>query len=50
MSKYNESTTRNVLFVSHSGAGKTALVEAILNGQGMTTRLGTANEGNTVSF
>ncbi|MCK5343587.1 MAG: GTP-binding protein, partial [Candidatus Heimdallarchaeota archaeon] len=49
MSKYNESTTRNVLFVSHSGAGKTALVEAILNGQGMTTRLGTANEGNTVS-
>ena len=49
MSKYNENTTRNVLFVSHSGAGKTALAEAILNGQGMTSRLGSSNEGNTVS-
>jgi elongation factor G len=40
---------RTVAFVSHAGAGKTSLVEAILFNAGMTKRLGKVDEGNTVS-
>ncbi len=40
---------RNVVFISHSGAGKTTLVENLLNKGGAISRKGTVNEGTTVS-
>ncbi len=40
---------RNVALVGHSSSGKTSLVEAMLFGAGVTTRLGRVDEGNTVS-
>ncbi|MFP4475085.1 MAG: elongation factor G [Desulfatibacillaceae bacterium] len=39
---------RNIGLVAHTGAGKTALAEAMLYKAGVTTRLGKAEEGNTV--
>ena len=42
-------TIRNVALVGNSGAGKTQLAEAMLHAAGATTRLGTPQEGNTVS-
>lgn len=40
---------RNVALISHAGAGKTSLGEAILYNAGATTRLGKVEEGNTTS-
>ena len=40
---------RNVVLLSHSGAGKTMLVEAMLNDAGVTSRLGKTEDGTTVS-
>ena len=40
---------RNVVFVGHSGSGKTALAEALLFTAGVTTRAGTVEDGNTVT-
>jgi elongation factor G len=40
---------RNVALVGHRGAGKTSLHEALLFEAGVTTRLGTVLDGNTVS-
>jgi elongation factor G len=40
---------RNVVLVGNSGTGKTQLSEALLHKAGMTTRLGTPDEKNTVS-
>ena len=40
---------RNVVLLSHSGAGKTALAESILFNAGAITRLGNIDEGTTVS-
>ena len=40
---------RNVMLISHAGAGKTSLGEAILYNAGATTRLGKIEEGNTTS-
>src|SRR3954451_18980950 len=39
---------RNVVLVGHAAAGKTTLVEALLFGTGVTTRLGRIEEGTTV--
>ena len=40
---------RNLALLSHSGAGKTILTEAMLHTAGVTTRLGTVEDGTTVS-
>ncbi|HUN77498.1 MAG TPA: elongation factor G [Solirubrobacteraceae bacterium] len=40
---------RNVALVGHRGAGKTSLNEALLFEAGVTSRLGTVADGNTVS-
>jgi elongation factor G len=39
---------RNVVLVGHAAAGKTALVEALLFGTGVTTRMGRVEDGTTV--
>ncbi len=43
------STIRNVALVSHSGAGKTTLVETMLFNAKVINRLGRVEDGNTVS-
>ncbi|MDI6792511.1 MAG: elongation factor G [bacterium] len=43
------SKIRNTALISHGGAGKTSLTEAILFNTKVTTRLGRVEEGNTVS-
>ena len=40
---------RNLVFLGHSGCGKTSLVEALLFSGGAIPRMGSVNEGNTVS-
>lgn len=40
---------RNCVLLSHSGAGKTTLAEAMLYKKGLITRMGTVESGNTVS-
>ncbi len=49
MERYPSKDIRNVIFVSHSGSGKTSLIEALLFDSKMTTRLGKISEGNTHS-
>jgi len=40
---------RNVVFLSHSGAGKTSLAEALLFSSGAINRLGSVTDGTTTS-
>ena len=49
MKEYLTPSLRNVALISHSGAGKTILVEALLYHLGVTTRMGSIADGNTVS-
>lgn len=49
MKQYSPDTIRNVVLLSHSGAGKTTLSEALLFAAGAITRLGKIEAGNTVS-
>ena len=49
MANFDTDHLRNVVLLSHSGAGKTMLVEAMLNDVGVTSRLGKTEEGTTVS-
>jgi len=43
------SNKRNIALLGHGGAGKTMLAEAMLNLAGATSRMGSVEEGNTVS-
>ncbi len=49
MERFGLDTIRNVVLLSHSGAGKTSLAEAILFTTGAINRLGKVDEGNTTS-
>lgn len=49
MPKIDVTNLRNVALLSHSGAGKTALSEALLFNAQVTNRLGSVEDGNTVS-
>jgi elongation factor G len=49
MKPYDAEHVFNVALVSHGGAGKTSLVEAMLFRSGAITRLGSVEEGNTTS-
>jgi len=49
MKEYTTEFLRNVALVSHGGAGKTMLAEAILHFSGATTRLGKVEDGTSVS-
>ncbi|MCC7262056.1 MAG: elongation factor G [Candidatus Latescibacteria bacterium] len=46
---YNTAQVRNVALTGHSGAGKTALAEAMLFAAGQLKRLGRVEDGTTVS-
>ena len=49
MDRDNSDAIRNVVFVAHSGAGKTSLTEAMSYVTGQTSRLGRVEDGNTIS-
>jgi elongation factor G len=49
MPQYTTEQIRNVVLLSHSGAGKTSLCEAMLYSSGAITRLGKVDQGNTTS-
>ena len=49
MRQYTPENIRNVVLLSHSGAGKTSLSEAMLYNAGAITRLGRVDQGNTTS-
>ena len=49
MKVYTSANIRNVGIVSHQGAGKTSLAEALIFNTGAVNRLGKVDDGNTVS-
>ena len=49
MKEYSTEMIRNIAMVSHSGAGKTMLGEAMLHFSGATTRLGRIEDGTTIA-
>ena len=49
MKVYTAANIRNVALVGHSGSGKTQLASAMLFDAGMVNRLGTVDDGTTVT-
>ena len=49
MREYRTEQIRNIAIISHAGAGKTSLIEAMLYNTGAIERLGRVNDGNTVA-
>jgi len=48
MAQFDPRKVRNVGFAGHGGVGKTMLIERILYSAGLTSRLGSIEDGNTV--
>lgn len=48
MATLDPNKVRNIGIVGHGGVGKTILIERILHDAGLTSRLGSIDEGNTV--
>ena len=49
MNVFTTDKIRNVVILGHGGCGKTSLVEGMAFLSGITTRLGTVTDGNTIS-
>ena len=49
MATFDSEHLRNIVLASHSGAGKTLLSEAMLYAAGVTSRMGTTEDGTTAS-
>jgi elongation factor G len=49
MAKYGLETTQNIVLLSHGGAGKTSLSEAMLFNSGAISRLGKVDDGSSAS-
>ena len=49
MEVFRTDRVRNVVILGHGGAGKTTLVEGMAYLSGITSRLGSVNDGNTIS-
>ncbi len=49
MNVYTTDRIRNVVLLGHGGCGKTSLVEAMAYLAGVTNRMGTIQDGNTIS-
>ena len=49
MKEYKTEKLRNIALVSHGGAGKTSLAEAMLFHTGAVNRMGKTDEGNSIS-
>ena len=49
MNVYTTDKIRNVVLLGHSGAGKTALAESMAYLAGITSRMGKAEDKNTIS-
>ncbi|MFC1978938.1 elongation factor G [Chloroflexota bacterium] len=49
MTNYSTEAIRNLVLMSHSGAGKTSLVEAMMFNAGVISRLGKVDNGTTTS-
>src|SRR3989337_2673721 len=49
MSKYGLESIRNIVLLSHGGAGKTSISEAALFNSGAISRLGRVDDGSTTS-
>jgi len=46
---YNADSIRNIAFIGHGGSGKTKVSEVLLFTAGETSRIGSVDEGNTIS-
>ena len=49
MDVYKTDSIRNVAILGHGGAGKTTLTESMAHLTGITSRMGTVTDGNTIS-
>ena len=49
MKNFHPEKIRNIALVAHQGAGKTTLSESMLHRMGVVTRMGSVEEGSTVS-
>ena len=49
MNVYTTDKIRNVVFLGHGGTGKTTLAEAMAHLTGITSRIGSVTDGNTIS-